>query len=63
MTRCSFCGNRLPEGRGKMFVKNDGKVLYFCHSKCQKNFNLGRQGKHARWTRTFRKVRDKESEK
>lgn len=57
--KCSFCGGKVPEGRGKMFVKKDGKVHYFCNSKCQKNFNLGRQGKNVRWTETFRKFREK----
>lgn len=63
MARCSFCGGTLPAGRGKMFVKNDGKVFHFCHSKCQRNWNLGRQGKRVRWTQAFRKQREKEKGK
>jgi large subunit ribosomal protein L24e len=53
--KCTFCGNNTPEGRGKMFVKNDGKILYFCNSKCQKNFRLGRTGKAFKWTKTAQK--------
>ena len=56
--KCSFCGGKVPEGRGKMFVKLDGKVFYFCNSKCQKNFRLGRAGKKTRWTDTFRKLKE-----
>jgi large subunit ribosomal protein L24e len=55
MAKCSFCGGNTPQGRGKMFVKNDGRILYFCNSKCQKNFRLGRVGKNVKWTHTFRK--------
>jgi large subunit ribosomal protein L24e len=55
MAKCSFCGGRTPDARGKMFVRNDGKIFYFCNSKCQSNWKLGREGKSTRWTHTFRK--------
>ena len=33
-----------------MFVKDDGKIFYFCSSKCEKNmFKLGREPKHVDW--------------
>jgi len=57
--KCSFCGGKVPEGKGKMFVKNDGKVHYFCNSKCQKSWRMGRPGKKTRWTETFRKLKGK----
>ncbi|MFH1445310.1 MAG: 50S ribosomal protein L24e [Nanoarchaeota archaeon] len=53
--KCNFCGEQTPEGKGKMFVKNDGKIFYFCGSKCEKNWTKGRQGKHIKWTETYRK--------
>ncbi len=53
--KCSFCGGRTPEARGKMFVRNDGKIFYFCNSKCQKNWKLHRVGKNVKWTHTFQK--------
>ena len=59
MTRCSFCGQEIPSGRGKMFVRNDAKIFYFCNSKCEKNWKLGRQGKKTRWTAVFRKEKKK----
>ncbi|MBI4440610.1 50S ribosomal protein L24e [Candidatus Woesearchaeota archaeon] len=37
MVNCSFCGREIERGTGKMFVKNDGKILYFCSHKCQTN--------------------------
>ncbi len=33
-----------------MFVKNDGSVLYWCSSKCEKNFELGRESKNRKWS-------------
>ena len=60
MVKCSFCSGKIPTGRGKMFAKNDGRVFYFCNSKCQRNFKLGREGKSVRWTETFRKFKEKE---
>jgi large subunit ribosomal protein L24e len=53
MVKCTFCGNPLPEGRGKMHVKNDGRILYFCASKCQKNHALKREGVKTRWTALY----------
>ncbi|MEM5782605.1 MAG: 50S ribosomal protein L24e, partial [Candidatus Aenigmatarchaeota archaeon] len=35
--KCSFCGNEIEKGTGTMFVKNDGKIFFFCSSKCEKN--------------------------
>jgi len=53
--KCSFCGDTIPPGRGKMFVKNDGRIFYFCDSKCDKNYRLGREGKFLKWTKKFQK--------
>ncbi|MEM0150812.1 MAG: 50S ribosomal protein L24e [Thermoplasmata archaeon] len=51
---CSFCGNEIEPGTGKMYVKKDGSILYFCSSKCQKNMlKLGRNPKNVRWTKGF----------
>lgn len=61
--KCSFCGGTVPQNRGKMFVRLDGKVLYFCNSKCQKNQRMGRKGKATKWTATSRSLRGKQGEK
>lgn len=58
--KCSFCGTEFPTGTGKMYVKKDGKVMYFCSSKCSKNMLLiGRKSAKLPWTedgRASRKV-------
>ncbi|HIE31207.1 MAG TPA: TRASH domain-containing protein [Methanosarcinales archaeon] len=48
---CSFCGNVIEPGTGKMFVKKDGTVYYFCKSKCQNNFRLKRVPRKTEWAR------------
>ncbi|MBI4147918.1 50S ribosomal protein L24e [Candidatus Woesearchaeota archaeon] len=56
MTRCSFCRKAIEQGTGTMLVKNDGKILFFCSSKCDKNLNkLGREPRHTRWTGAYAK--------
>jgi len=51
MTKCSFCSNELSPGTGKMLVKNDGRIIYFCSNKCEKNLiKLGRNSKNFKWT-------------
>ncbi len=59
MARCSFCGNEIEKGTGMIFVQKIGKVLHFCSSKCENNFELGRKPKHTRWTQEFRKAKGK----
>lgn len=63
---CSFCGGEIEPGTGKMYVKNDGTVYYFCSSKCQKNMLvLKRSPRRVRWTAKYEKTvaHDKETEK
>ncbi len=44
--KCSFCGEQIEPGTGKMFVTRAGKVYYFCSSKCEKSMvKLGRKPK------------------
>ncbi|MCX6670827.1 MAG: 50S ribosomal protein L24e [Euryarchaeota archaeon] len=53
---CSFCGSDIEPGTGKLFVKKDGTVLYFCKMKCQKNMlKLGRIPRRVRWTKSYSK--------
>ena len=54
MPKCSFCGNKLPAGKGKMFVTNANRVYYFCSRKCERNWEMGRNPKKIKWTATFR---------
>jgi large subunit ribosomal protein L24e len=63
MAKCFFCGGKTPEARGKMFVRNDGKIFYFCNSKCEGNWKLGREGKSVKWTQAFQKSASSKAEK
>lgn len=56
MVNCSFCGAEIKKGTGKMFVKDNGTVLYFCKSKCEKNMlKLGRDARKFKWTTFYEK--------
>ncbi len=53
--KCSFCQNELKPGTGKMFGKKDGKILFFCSSKCENNLlKLKRKPRLTGWTESFR---------
>ena len=48
---CSFCGEPIEPGTGKMYIKKDGTVFYFCSNKCKKNrIDIGRVPRRTRWT-------------
>ena len=56
MARCSFCGETLKPATGKMYVKKDGKILFFCSNKCEKNMlKLGRKARTLKWTKLYEK--------
>ncbi|PKK81789.1 MAG: 50S ribosomal protein L24e [Thermoplasmata archaeon HGW-Thermoplasmata-2] len=47
---CTFCGEDIEPGTGKMFVKDNATVLFFCSNKCQKNMlNLKRNPRRVGW--------------
>jgi large subunit ribosomal protein L24e len=48
--KCSFCGKELEPGTGKMLVKKDGTILFYCSTKCQNNSKLGRIPRLVKWT-------------
>ena len=49
--KCSFCKKEIRKASGKMFVKSDGSVFYFCSSKCHNNWKLKRDPKKVGWIR------------
>jgi large subunit ribosomal protein L24e len=62
MTKCSFCGENMERGTGMMYVKKDGKILFFCSKKCEKHIlKLERKPLTTRWTRAA--IEEKESGK
>ena len=36
MRTCSFCGKEIVDGTGKMYVKKDGSVYFFCRVNVKK---------------------------
>ncbi len=59
MALCSFCGTEIPHGTGKMFVKKDAKVLWFCSNKCEKNMLvLKRKPRSRAWTAEARAAKE-----
>ncbi|MEE9525503.1 MAG: 50S ribosomal protein L24e [Candidatus Woesearchaeota archaeon] len=56
MTKCTFCGNDIKKGTGKIYVKKDGKIFNFCSNKCEKNMiKLKRKPIKTRWSKLFKK--------
>ena len=56
--KCSFCTEDIEQGKGKMIVKSDGKLLYFCSKKCEKNMlKLKRNPKKVKWVTKKKKVK------
>ncbi|HEX17519.1 MAG: 50S ribosomal protein L24e [Thermoplasmata archaeon] len=54
---CSFCGNEIEPGTGKLYIRKDGTIYHFCSSKCQKNLlKLKRVPRKVKWTRHYKKV-------
>lgn len=52
---CSFCKTEMELGTGKMFVKRDGSLFYFCSSKCEKNMlKLRRVARKTEWTKPLK---------
>ena len=56
--KCSFCATDIPEGTGKLLVKSDGTLLYFCSGKCEKNSKI-RDNKRVKWTGRYKKEKDR----
>jgi len=50
----------MEPGTGKMFVKRDGTIFYFCSTKCQNNQKLGRVPRRVSWTKAGRRALGKE---
>jgi len=55
---CSFCGNAIEPGTGKMYIRKDGTVYNFCCNKCKKNsVDLGRVSRRTRWTTRYAELK------
>ena len=60
MPKCSFCGKDYDIPRGLTFVLPNGNLIYFCCSKCEKNYKMGRRGDKQNWVRKQKKIKGKE---
>ncbi|MGC8574326.1 MAG: 50S ribosomal protein L24e [Thermoplasmata archaeon] len=59
---CSFCGEKLEPGTGKMYIRKDGSILYFDSSKCEKNYlKLKREARDVLWTKEGHEARKSRS--
>jgi len=56
MAKCSFCSKTLESGTGKMVVKNDGKIFYYCSRKCERSSEMGRTPAKVNWVRKKKKI-------
>ena len=57
MVKCIFCNSELLPGTGVMLAKNDGKILYFCSKKCEKNMlKLNRKPSNFKWASKVKKA-------
>lgn len=53
---CDYCGRPIEPGTGVMFVTRRGQILWFCSSKCYKNFmKLRRRPDRQAWIKKMRK--------
>src|SRR5258708_3005209 len=58
MKKCTFGGTQLPAGTGKMYVKKDARILYFCSRRCEKNMlKLGRNPRTTTFTAEAKKAK------
>ncbi len=56
--KCSFCGEEMPKGTGKIIARKDNSVFYVCSKKCEKNlFKLNRSPTRVKWTEAYRKAK------
>jgi len=58
--KCLFCGAEIPKGKGIMYVRKDGKILYFDKRKCYNNYlKLKRSPTRTRWTNYAHKEKER----
>ena len=59
MPTCSFCKKNYNIPRGLTVFQLDGTALYFCSSKCRRNFKLKRDPKKTNWVKRTVKIKGK----
>jgi large subunit ribosomal protein L24e len=61
MPTCSFCKKNYSFPRGLTIFTIDGRRLYYCSSKCKRNFELKRDPKKVNWIKREKKVKKSSS--
>ncbi len=60
MVKCIFCGKDENYFKGLHLITNDGRVDYYCSSKCRLNaLKLKRDKRKVKWTEAFIEKRKK----
>ena len=59
MPTCSFCKKNYEVPRGLTVFQLDGKALYFCSSKCRRNYALKRDPRKVNWVKKQVKKKEK----
>lgn len=55
MPKCTFCGNQIAPGTGKMFVYTSGKIDHYCSRKCEvHSLKLKHTPAKTQWTQAYR---------
>jgi large subunit ribosomal protein L24e len=52
-----MCDSIIYPGHGSLLIKNDMRSLWFCRSKCKKNYKQKKNPLFLRWTQLNRKKR------
>ena len=62
MVKSTFSGKEIPRGTGIMYVKKDGKIMWFLNKKEEKNMlQLGRKPRRVKWTAEYAKEKKQRS--
>ncbi|KAH9386306.1 large subunit ribosomal protein L24e [Nematocida major] len=56
---CSFSGQAIYRGKGRILVRNNGSTFLLAKKKCRSHFNMGMNPKKISWTLASRIVRKK----
>lgn len=57
MVKCSYSGKEIPKGQGKMYVRKDGRILYFFSNREFKFYKMNRKPVKMGWTAEARKAK------
>ncbi len=51
---CSFCGGEIKPGKGVMYVRNNGTILWFCSRRCRVSMlEFRRDARKFKWTAKY----------